>query len=45
MPTKGVDEMSVSTQKDARGWLSLRQAEIISDAWKPPGAGIPQQIR
>jgi len=26
------------TQKDARGWLSLRQAEIIRGAWLPPGA-------
>lgn len=26
------------TQKDARGWLSLRQAEIIEKAWRPPSA-------
>ena len=26
------------TEKDARGWLSLRQAEIIRKAWTPPEA-------
>jgi integrase len=26
------------TQKDARGWLALRQAEIIRKAWTPPEA-------
>lgn len=26
------------TQRDARGWLALRQAEIIRNAWRPPGA-------
>lgn len=26
------------TQKDARGWLSLRQADIIKGQWLPPGA-------
>lgn len=26
------------TKKDARGWLSLRQAEIIRKAWTPPDA-------
>ncbi len=26
------------TKKDARGWLSLRQAEIIKGAWLPPEA-------
>ncbi|MEH3141182.1 MAG: tyrosine-type recombinase/integrase [Mycobacterium kyogaense] len=26
------------TEKDARGWLSLRQAEIIDQSWKPPAA-------
>lgn len=26
------------TEKDARGWLSLRQAEIIRKAWVPPEA-------
>ncbi len=26
------------TEKDARGWLSLRQAEIIEKSWMPPGA-------
>lgn len=26
------------TEKDARGWLSLRQAEIISKSWLPPNA-------
>jgi integrase len=25
------------TQKDARGWLALRQADIIKKAWQPPG--------
>jgi integrase len=27
-----------STKQDARGWLSLRQSEIIRKAWAPPGA-------
>jgi integrase len=26
------------TEKDARGWLSLRQADIIAKSWQPPGA-------
>jgi integrase len=26
------------THKDARGWLALRQAEIIKGKWMPPGA-------
>jgi integrase len=26
------------TEKDARGWLSLRQSEIISKSWLPPQA-------
>ena len=26
------------TKRDARGWLSLRQAEIIRKAWEPPEA-------
>lgn len=26
------------TEKDARGWLSLRQAEVIRKAWEPPEA-------
>lgn len=26
------------TEKDARGWLSLRQAEIIRKSWEPPEA-------
>lgn len=26
------------TKKDARAWLTLRQAEIIRNAWAPPGA-------
>jgi integrase len=31
------------TEKDARGWLSLRQAEIIRKAWVPPEADeMPQ---
>lgn len=31
------------TEKDARGWLSLRQAEIIRKAWVPPEADeLPQ---
>lgn len=31
------------TIKDARSWLSLRQAEIIRGAWMPPGAEeLPQ---
>jgi integrase len=27
-----------TAKADARGWLSLRQAEIISKSWKPPGS-------
>lgn len=31
------------TQKDARGWLTLRQADIIKGKWMPPGAEeLPQ---
>lgn len=31
------------TQKDARGWLALRQADIIKGKWMPPGAEeLPQ---
>lgn len=31
------------TKKDARGWLSLRQADIIKGEWMPPGASeLPQ---
>lgn len=30
-------ERTFLTEKDARGWLSLRQAEIIEKSWKPPG--------
>lgn len=30
------------TEKDARGWLSLRQAEIIEKSWKPPGVRAAQ---
>ncbi|PJK21239.1 tyrosine-type recombinase/integrase [Mycolicibacterium goodii] len=26
------------SERDARGWLSLRQAEIIANSWQPPGA-------
>jgi len=26
------------TKRDARAWLSLRQAEIVAKAWMPPGA-------
>lgn len=26
------------TKRDARSWLSLRQAEIVARAWMPPGA-------
>ncbi|MEW5810894.1 MAG: site-specific integrase [Actinomycetota bacterium] len=26
------------TEKDARGWLALRQSEIIAKSWMPPGA-------
>lgn len=29
---------SFLTQQDARGWLSLKQSEIIRNAWAPPGA-------
>ncbi|WP_082032313.1 site-specific integrase [Nocardia vulneris] len=32
------------TIDDARGWLSLRQAEIISKAWKPPAAQPPKKL-
>lgn len=31
------------TEKDARGWLSLRQAEIIRKAWVPPEADAATQ--
>lgn len=31
------------TEKDARGWLSLRQSEIIRKAWVPPEADEVQQ--
>jgi integrase len=31
------------TQKDARGWLALRQAEIIRKAWTPPEAAQKPQ--
>jgi integrase len=27
-----------TTKRDARGWLTLQQAEIIRDAWTPPDA-------
>ncbi|WCS20120.1 site-specific integrase [Mycobacterium marinum] len=30
------------TEKDARGWLSLRQAEIIAKSWQPPEAHAAQ---
>lgn len=29
------------TEKDARGWLSLRQADIIKKSWTPPEADEP----
>ena len=29
------------TKREARAWLSLRQAEIVSKAWVPPGASRP----
>ncbi|ULP45946.1 tyrosine-type recombinase/integrase [Mycolicibacter virginiensis] len=29
------------TKQDARGWLALRQAEIIRRAWEPPDAQAP----
>lgn len=32
------------TVDDARGWLSLRQAEIISKSWKPPTAEPPKKL-
>ncbi len=31
------------TEKDARGWLSLRQSEIIRKAWMPPEADESQR--
>ena len=31
------------TEKDARGWLSLRQAEIIAKSWMPPGVREAQK--
>lgn len=31
-------ERTFLTEKDARGWLSLRQAEIIRKSWVPPEA-------
>jgi integrase len=33
------------TKRDARGWLSLRHAEIIKGAWMPPGAAERPQHR
>lgn len=33
------------TQKDARSWLSLRQADIIKGQWMPPGAQDSPQHR
>jgi integrase len=33
------------TQKDARGWLALRQAEIIKGKWMPPDAEAKPQPR
>ncbi len=33
------------TEKDARGWLSLRQSEIIRKAWVPPEADEKPQPR
>ena len=32
-------------EKDARGWLSLRQAEIIRKAWEPPEASEPKPAK
>lgn len=31
-------DKTFTNEKDARGWLSLRQADIISKSWQPPGA-------
>lgn len=31
-------ERTFLTEKDARGWLSLRQSEIIAKSWLPPDA-------
>ena len=31
-------DITFLTEKDARGWLSLRQAEIIRNTWTPPEA-------
>lgn len=33
------------TEQDARGWLSLRQAEIIADTWMPPEAEKPASLK
>lgn len=33
------------TEKDARGWLSLRQSEIIRNAWMPPEANEKPQSK
>jgi integrase len=33
------------TKRDARAWLSLRQAEIIKHEWMPPGAGAGKPKR
>lgn len=33
------------SQRDARGWLALQQAEIIKGAWLPPGAEAKPQPR
>lgn len=32
-------------ERDARGWLSLRQAEIIRGAWMPPEAEMPAAMK
>jgi integrase len=33
------------TKQDARGWLALRQSEIIRKAWTPPGTDKPKPKR
>lgn len=31
-------DRTFTAERDARGWLALRQAEIIAKSWQPPGA-------
>lgn len=33
------------TKRDARSWLSLRQAEIVAKAWMPPGSDGESKLK